>query len=65
MPEKTRELRGANMEIDFSPAEWEQDKCPWGPDKRCAVKGVSICEHFRGIKGPDIVLCAYPGEGDA
>ena len=61
MPEKIRELKGANMEIDFSPAEWPQDKCPWGSDKKCAVKGVSICKYFRGIKAKDKVLCAYPG----
>lgn len=59
-----RELKGANMDVDFEPADWEQDKCPWNENEktrehRCAVKGVSICEHFRGIRAPDRVICAY------
>lgn len=55
-----RELKGGNMDIDFSPASWPQDSCPWGPHHKCAVKGTSICIYFRGIKPKDIVLCAYP-----
>jgi catechol 2,3-dioxygenase-like lactoylglutathione lyase family enzyme len=73
--EKIRELKGANMDIDLSTPEdkihWKQDKCPWNEKERtnkhkCAVKNVSICKYFRGIKvtkeNPDIVLCAYPEE---
>jgi hypothetical protein len=62
-----RELRGANMEIDFEPADWEQDKCPWseadGKEHLCAVKGVSLCKHFKGIRAPDVLLCAYEDKG--
>ena len=58
------------MDIDLLPNPklmWEQDKCPWneaeGTNKhKCAVKGVSICKYFKGIKKPDVVLCAYPKE---
>jgi hypothetical protein len=56
------------MDIDLIPnpgLSWERDACPWneadGTDRhKCAVKDVSICKHFRGIKKPDVVLCAYP-----
>jgi len=41
-------------------------KCPWneadGADcYKCAVKGVSICKYFKGIKYLDSVLCSYGG----
>jgi len=55
-----RKLKGANMEIDFSPASWAQDKCLLGPENKCAVKGVSICKFFNGIEPVDNVLCSYP-----
>jgi len=71
--EKIRELKGANMDIDLATPEdkvhWKQDKCPWNVAEntnkhKCAVKNVSICKYFRGIKvtkeNPDIVLCTYP-----
>lgn len=69
-PEKVRELKGANMDIDLLPnpkITWYQDKCPWNiaentNEHKCAVKNVSICKFFRGIKKPDVVLCAYPKE---
>lgn len=66
---KIQELKGANMDIDLvskpEDIRWEQDKCPWNEaegtkEHTCAVKNVSICKYFRGIKKPDIVLCAYP-----
>ncbi|MBI2671055.1 hypothetical protein HYX18_03720 [Candidatus Woesearchaeota archaeon] len=68
--EKVRELKGANMDIDLLPnikITWHQDKCPWNIAKntnehKCAVKNVSICKYFRGIKKPDVVLCAYSTE---
>ena len=41
MTKKIRKIKGANMDIDFSSAEWEQGKCPWGPKHKCAVKNVS------------------------
>jgi hypothetical protein len=65
-----KELRGANMDINLASAkevEWKQDKCPWNEadntiEHMCAVKNVSICKFFRGIKKPDIVLCDYRKE---
>lgn len=62
-----KEIKGANMDIDLFPVEgvdWEIGKCPWneadGEDcHKCAEKGVSICEYFRGVKADDVVLCGY------
>tara|TARA_Y100000310_G_scaffold254189_1_gene261260 strand:+ start:243 stop:449 length:207 start_codon:yes stop_codon:yes gene_type:complete len=62
-----KELKGANMDIDLTSkkdVEWNQDKCPWNEKEstkkhKCAVKNVSICKHFKGVKAKDIVLCAY------
>ena len=62
-----KELKGADMDIDLLPnpdVHWEKDKCPWNESEgsnehKCAVKGVSICKYFKGIKKPDIVLCAF------
>lgn len=56
------------MDIDLFPnkdVEWEIDKCPWneaeGEDKhKCAIKDISLCKYFKGIKEPDIVMCDYP-----
>lgn len=64
----SRELKGGNMDINLFPnpnISWEQDRCPWNESEgttkhKCAVKDVSICKHFQGIKNPDIVLCSYP-----
>ncbi len=61
------ELSGANMDIDLTSSqniEWPQDKCPWNSDEqtnihKCAVKNVSICRYFGGIKRLDTVLCSY------
>lgn len=67
--QKTRELKGANMDIDLlskpKDIHWEQDNCPWNEkentkEHKCAVKNISICKHFKGIKYPDKVLCNYP-----
>ena len=65
--EKLLELKGGNLDIDLIPKNdisWEQDSCPWNADEntiehKCAVKGISICKYFRGVKYPDVVLCAY------
>jgi len=64
-----KELKGANMDIDFLPADvdWEQAKCPWNETEgedghKCAVKGVSICKYFEGMKKKDVVLCSYEKE---
>lgn len=66
---RMKQLKGANMDIDLATApekiHWKQDKCPWNSaentDKhKCAVKNISICRYFRGIKPLDVVLCAYP-----
>ena len=62
-----KELKGANMDIDLIPnpmITWKQDKCPRNEDDgttrhKCAVKNVSLCKYFQGIKKPDVVICAY------
>ncbi len=67
---EVKELKGGNMDIDLTTQKeisWKQDKCPWnlkeGNNKhKCAVKNVSICKYFKGIKvadRSDIVLCDY------
>ena len=64
-----RELNGANMDIDLTTepknVSWKQDKCPWNEaentkEHKCAVKNISICKYFKGIKLVDKVLCNYP-----
>ena len=64
-----RILQGANMDIDLAtPAgeiEWQQQTCPWnaaeGTDEhRCAVKNISICSYFCGVRYLDMLLCSYP-----
>jgi hypothetical protein len=50
------------MDIDFSPAKWKQGRCPWGPEHKCAIKGISICHYFEGITDLDTVLCSYQEE---
>jgi hypothetical protein len=50
------------MDIDFSRVEgmsWEPGTCPKGEGNKCAVKNVSICDHFAGIEYPDVVLCKF------
>lgn len=68
MTEDISKLKGANMDIDLvSEAKnihWRQEKCPWNGEEnssehKCAVKNVSLCEYFKGIEYPDIVLCVY------
>ena len=63
-----KELKGANIDIDLTSnpndIDWEQDKCPWNEaegsdDHKCALKDISLCKFFKGIKHPDIVLCSY------
>jgi len=64
---KVKELKGANMGIDLLPNKkinWTQDKCPWNEAEnsskhKCAVKNISLCKYFRGVKKPDIVLCVF------
>lgn len=63
MAEEIRKIKGANMDIDFGPADWKQDECPWGSKHKCAIKNVSICKYFEGVKKLDTVLCSYPGKG--
>lgn len=71
MMDEIRSLDGANMDIDLvthkDEISWKQDLCPWNEaegtsDHRCAVKNVSICPYFCGIKYLDYVLCCYPNE---
>lgn len=57
------------MDIDLTSSakkiQWKQDKCPWNEKEKskkhkCAVKNVSLCKYLKGIKYPDIVICAFP-----
>jgi len=66
-----KELKGANMDIDLASRQedlhWPQDKCPWNEaegteEHKCAVKNISLCQYFCGIKYPDKVLCCYPNK---
>lgn len=61
-------LRGANMDIDLNTKigkiSWKQDKCPWNSEEKskkhkCAVKDISICKYFKGIKPIDVVICSF------
>ncbi len=63
------ELDGVNMDIDLTTESksisWGQDKCFWNKKEntnkhRCAVKNISICPYFCGIKYLDNILCCYP-----
>ena len=62
-----RELQGANMDIDLTSENigWNQVSCPWNEAEnttvhKCAVKNISICKYFCGVKYLDSVLCSYP-----
>ena len=62
-----KELRGANMDIDLvsDNLDWPQDNCPWNKaentkENKYAIKNISICKYFCGIKYLDTVLCSYP-----
>lgn len=65
---KNKILSGANMDIDLTSAKdisWHQDQCPWNKadgsnSHRCAIKNISICDYFCGIKPLDKVICNYP-----
>ena len=66
---KIKELAGANMDIDLvsENVDWAQCVCPWNEaentkEHKCAVKNISICKYFCGIKYLDSVLCSYPYE---
>ena len=66
---KIREFSGANMDIDLvsDNVDWEQSACPWNEaeqtkEHKCAVKNISICKYFCGIRYLDSVLCSYPYE---
>jgi hypothetical protein len=68
MTESIRELRGGNMDIHLIPnpsLTWKRELCPWNEAEqssahKCAVKDISICRYFKGIKPVDTVLCKYP-----
>ena len=67
MDEKIKKRMGANMDIDFSNADFGNSKCPWNiaentEEHKCAVKNTSICKYFCGIQYLDSVLCSYPYE---
>ena len=66
-----KKLGGANMDIDLITPEkdisWKQSKCPWNEventnEHKCAIKNISICPYFCGIKYLDTILCCYPGK---
>ena len=43
----------------------ERTLCPWNEAEnttvhKCAVKNISICKYFCGVKYLDSVLCSYP-----
>lgn len=67
---QTKLLDWANMDIDLTSADEtsrKQMKCPWNEaegtnEHKCAIKNVSICKHFCGIKYLDNVICCYPEE---
>ena len=66
-PEKILELKGGNLDIDLIPnpnVPWKITPCPWNEKEKntahkCAVKNVSICKFFHGIKDLDVVLCSF------
>jgi len=68
MSKTIKKLNGANMDIDLTSKKnisWKQDQCPWNQAEntnihQCAVKNISICDYFCGIKALDTVLCCYP-----
>lgn len=65
MNEKVKKIIGANMDIDFSSADFGNSVCPWNEaenttEHKCAVKGTSICDYFCGIQYLDSVQCSYP-----
>lgn len=67
MNEKIIKRIGANMDIDFSNADFGGSVCPWNAadktdEHKCAVKNTSICPYFCGIQYLDSVLCSYPHE---
>ena len=64
-----KEFQGANMDIDLVSENigWNQVSCPWNEAEnttvhKCAVKNISICKFFGGVKYLDSVLCSYPYE---
>ena len=65
MDNRIKKLKGSNMDIDFSNADFGNSKCPWNiaestEEHKCAVKNISICKYFCGIHFLDSVLCSYP-----
>lgn len=65
MDKRVKKIIGANMDIDFSNADFGNSQCPWNLEEntnehKCAVKGTSICDYFCGIQYLDSVLCSYP-----
>lgn len=69
MDSRVKSLSGGNLDIDLSSenVDWNQTQCPWNvedktKEHKCAVKGISICKYFCGIKFLDSVLCSYPYE---
>ena len=67
---KLKVLDGANMDIDLvseDKTSWKQAGCPWNEAEKtnthkCAIKNISICKYFCGVKYLDNILCCYPEE---
>jgi hypothetical protein len=65
---RDRVIPGGNADIDVNGGtSWKQGKCPWtkedGKEHKCAVKNVSICDHFVSFgdnKAVDNIHCCYP-----
>lgn len=67
MDSRVKKRIGANMDIDFSNADFGNTRCPWNDAEntdmhKCAVKNTSICPYFCGVQYLDSVLCSYPHE---
>ena len=69
-PTRYREFRSTQIDInllpDTSPAR-AQDGCPWNEaddtnEHQCISTNRSICQHFHGIRRPNIIQCGYPQE---
>lgn len=67
-PSHYRELNAREVSVNLCSTHEgtvTEGNCPWNDAEKtsthlCMVKGASICQHFHGLKRPDIVLCGYP-----
>ena len=59
---KISEICGANMDVDLvsDNVGWEQSAFPWSEaeqikEQKCAVKDISVCKYFCGIRYLDTI----------